>query len=114
MAALVAQFQRHLVGRCGCGQVLGGVEAVVIDLDIAEKLVMLFLARWQIQCIQGHGRVGALELDPFPVQVIVVGNLEIEPDRAAVDRHGFDPECLFDRQQIVGVGREGVAGQQGE
>ena len=86
MAALVAQFQHHLVRirrRC---QMLRCRQAVVIDLDIAEKLIVLLLARGQIERTESNGRIGAFRLDPIAIQVIVVGDLEIELDRAAIHR----------------------------
>ena len=89
-------------------------EPVVVDLDVAKKLVVFSLAIGHVECAERHARVVAFYFDAFAVQVIVVGDLEIELHRTAVDRLGFDLECLLDRQQVVGIRRMQRAGGDGE
>ena len=108
MTALIAQFQRELVLARRRGQMLDCARAAMVDLDIAEKFVVLLLAGRQIEHVEGDARVSAFRLDPIAVQIIVIGDREIELDRAAIDCLGLDPERLFDRQQVIRVG--GVSG----
>ena len=89
-------------------------EAVVIDLDVAEELVVLLFAGRQVERAERHAGVVALHLHAFAIQVIVVGDREFELHRAAIDGFAFDLECLLHRQQVVGIGRERMAGEKGE
>ncbi len=115
MTTLIAQLQRDFRRIRRRGDVLRRRESVVIDLDVAEKLIVFLLAGRHVERAERDVRVVALHLHAFAIQVIVVGDLEIELHRAAVDGFGFDLEGLFDRQQIVrSVGGECVAGEEGE
>jgi hypothetical protein len=90
-------------------------QAVVIYLDVAEKLVVLLFAGGQIQRVEHHRRIGAARLHALAIQIVIVGDLEADFDRGTVERLGFDAECLFDRQQVVFVcGVDGVGAESGE
>jgi len=93
----------------------GRVDRVVVDLDFAEELVVLLLAGRHVERAERDVGVVGLGLHAFAIQVVIVGDLEVELHRTAVDGLGFHLEGLFDRQQIVrGVGRERVTGEKGE
>ena len=79
-------------------------QSVVIHLDVAEEFVVLLLTGRQIERAERDTRVDALGLHALAIQVVVVGDLEVELDRGAVDRVGLDLERLLDGQEIVLLG----------
>ena len=88
---------------------------MVKDLDVTQEFVVLLLAGRHVERAERHVRVVALHLHAFAIQVVVVGDLEVELHRPAIDGLGLHLEGLFDRQQVVrGIGRERVADEEGE
>ena len=49
------------------------VENAVIDLDVAEELIVLFLTRWQLRSAQADVGGLGMELEAMAIQVITFG-----------------------------------------
>jgi len=101
MATLVVQFDDGLDSVRWHGQMLSRGEAMVVNLDIAEELVMLLFAAGQVQRAEQGCRVRTFRLDAPAVQVIIVGNGEFELHRLPVRRLRLDAKGLVDGEQVV-------------
>ncbi|MNG11448.1 hypothetical protein D3C84_949930 [compost metagenome] len=93
------------------------VENAVVDLDIAEVLVVLFLARGQLNGTQACvGRIAA-KLEAMAVEVVPLGGDEAQLDRLRRGFHQAQLESFAHRQEIGAVvdraqGRTGTTVQQ--
>ncbi len=88
----------------------------MIDLDVAEELVVLFLAGGQLVSGERDAGVGGRDLDAVAIEVVVLRQLPLQAHRVAVDGLRLNAERFLDRQQAVraGVLRGRVRGETGE
>ena len=113
-AALVGHDQRE-------GALIGArqfhIENAVVDLDVAEVLVVLLFARGQLRRAEDDiGRVGA-ELKAVAVKVITFGGDEAQLDRLRRAFHQAQLKGFAHRQEVGAVvdraqGRTGATLQQ--
>src|SRR3546814_6498910 len=72
---------------------------MTIGLHVAEELVVLALARRQLQCAGGEA-FGGEDLDAMAIQVIAIGNLPAQFDGVRIQRARTQRERLLDRPQV--------------
>jgi hypothetical protein len=79
------------------------IENAMVDLNIAEVLIVLLLAVGQFRCPKGDiGRVGA-KLEAVTVEVITFGGDEAQLDRLRRAFHQAQLEGFAHRQEVGAV-----------
>ena len=78
-----------------------GFDGIVVDLDVAEELIVLFDALRQIERAELEAGLGGLRADPALVEVIVLCDPPMQGNLARGDDFGIQHIGLFDRQQAI-------------
>jgi hypothetical protein len=99
VAALVLHAQRQPRGACRQGVRHGGVDAVVINLDVAQVFVVMLFAVGELRFTQRDAWAG-LELHAATVEVIVLGQRPVQLQHARRGRVAAELVGLGDRQQV--------------
>ncbi|MPN19015.1 hypothetical protein SDC9_166381 [bioreactor metagenome] len=87
---------------------------LVIDLDPAEVLVLLFLARRQLQWAEDDRFIGGADAELVLVQVVVGGNFVTDLDRPAVERPRRGLEGDGRIEEFLGVDAGSQEGEEKE
>ena len=104
-APLIGDFQRQLeCAAAGARHGQYGVQLVVVDLLAAEVLVVLHLAVGQLQCTQLRGSALGRDLDARPVEVVALGDLEVQAHAIAALGQCGQAEGLIRLQEVIAPG----------
>ena len=107
--SLVGDLKRQVEGGGACARDRDqGAQLVVVDFLPAEVLVVLDLPGGHLGRAELRGRRGSRHLDPRPVEVVPVRNLQVEPHAISAVGGGAKSKRLVGLQELVVAALRGV------